>query len=146
MKKIAVTTLAAAVVLSLAVTGCGVSGLPEVTESEETAAELGPASPKDDFYRYVNQERFETAEFEYGTSAVMTAFNQKMINDEIEEIIDDVVAGNGYAKGSEEDIIKRAYELYTAYDFENEEIPSDLMAAIEEIDNAETIDELMEIG
>ena len=145
MKKIAVTTLAAAIVLSLSATGCGVTTLPSVTESEETAAELGPASPKDDFYRYVNQERFETAEFEYGTSAVMTAFNQKMINDEIEEIIDDVVAGNGYAKGSEEDIIKRAYELYTAYDFENEEIPSDLMAAIEEIDNAKTIDELMEI-
>ena len=83
MKKFAVTSLAAAMVLSIVVTGCG-APLPEVTESTETVPELGPASPKDDFYRYVNEERFEDVEFEYGTSVARAAFDQKLIDDQIE--------------------------------------------------------------
>ncbi len=144
MKKFAVTSLAAAMVLSIVVTGCG-APLPEVTESTETVPELGPASPKDDFYRYVNEERFEDVEFEYGTSTARAAFDQKMIDDQIEEIIDDVVAGSGYEKGSEEYIIKNAYDLYSAYDFENEPIPEELVELMDEIQNASSIEELMQI-
>ena len=144
MKKIAVVIVAATMVLPV-MTGCGAVTVPETSETEETVAELGPASPKDDFYRYVNEDRLKNAEFEYGMTTVEMAFDQKMIDDQIETIIDDVVAGNGYAAGSEEDIIKRAYDLYMAYDFENEEIPEDLKALIDEIDNASSIDELMAI-
>ena len=96
MKKFAVVIVAATMILPIVMTGCGAVTVPEVTGSEETAAELGPADPKEDFYRYVNEERFKTAEFEYGTTSVEMAFNQDLIDDQIEAIIDDVVAGNGY--------------------------------------------------
>lgn len=143
MKKFAVVIVAATMILPIVMTGCGAVTVPEVTGSEETAAELGPADPKEDFYRYVNEERFKTAEFEYGTTSVEMAFNQDLIDDQIEAIIDDVVAGNGYAAGSEEEVIKNAYNLYLAYDFDNEEIPADLMQVLDEIQNASTVDELM---
>ena len=144
MKRIAVVIVAAAMTLPV-MTGCGAVTLPDTTESEETVAELGPASPKDDYFRYINEDRLKNAEFEYGAQTVEMAFDQEMIDDQIETIIDDVVAGSGYAAGSEEDIIKRGYDLYSAYDFENEDMPADLKALIEEIDSVSTIDELMEI-
>ena len=143
MKKFAVTSLAAAMVLSIVVTGCG-TPLPVVTESPESVPELGPASPKDDFYRYVNEERFKDVEFEYGTSVAREAFDQQMIDDQIEAIIDDVVAGSGYEKGTEEYIIKNAYDLYLAYDYENEPIPEELSSLMDEIQNASSVDELMQ--
>ena len=143
MKKIAVTIVAAAMVLPV-MTGCAVT-MPDASESEETVAELGPASPNEDYFRFVNEDALKNAEFEYGSSVAGSAFNQKMINDQIEGIIDDVVAGSGYAEGTEEYIIKRAYELYLSYDFENEEIPSDLQSLCDEIDNASSVEERLMI-
>lgn len=122
--------------------GCTAIALP--TESEETTvAELGPAKPEDDFFRYVNEEFFETTEFEYGASSMNLAFKQETIDDQLHEIVKDVVVGDGYAKGSEEYIIKTAYEYFMSYDFENEPIPEDLMAMIEEVDSASSVDELL---
>ena len=144
MKKLAVVIVAAAMILPV-MTGCGAVTMPEVTESEETVAELGPASPRDDFYRYINEDRLKNAEFEYGAQTVEMAFNQELIDDQIEMIIDDVVAGSGYAAGSEEDIIKRAYELYYGCDFASEGIPDDLKALIDEVDSVSTVEELMAV-
>ena len=143
MKKFAAVPLAATIVLSVVVTGCGATALPAVTESTAETEELGPASPKDDFYRYINGERLNGAAFEYGSSTAQTAFDQQMIDDQIEEIIDDVVAGSGYAKGSEEYLIKSAYDLYMAYDFDNEPMPEELVNMLDEIESVSSIDQLL---
>lgn len=143
MKRLAGLTLTAAVMLS-SVAGCtAMAGLPtEVTESSVT--ELGEARPQDDFYRYVNQEALANAEFEYGDTSAGSSFDPAIITEELEGIVQDVVAGSGYEEGSEEYIIKSAYDLYMAYDFENTDIPSDLQEMIDRIYGATTIDELLE--
>ncbi len=143
MKKFAGIVLTVSMVLAL-MTGCSVT--TETTETgtdETTVTEAGPLRPQDDFYGYINQEFIANAEFEYGDQSVSIGFDQDLIDDEIETVINDVVAGGGYVPGSEEDIIKHAYDYYMAYDFENEEIPADLMAAIESIEAAESVDELL---
>lgn len=143
MKRIAIT-LIASVLAAATLTGCGAAVMPTESSDETEVKELPPARAQDDYYRFINQDRFDIAEFEYGDNSVELAFNDKPIEDQIEKIIDEVAAGSGYAKGSEEDIIKHAYDYFTAYDFENEPIPEDLMAMIEEINGAATVDELME--
>ena len=143
MKKVAVITVTAAMLAGI-VTGCTPAEI-EPSESETSVVELGPARAQDDYYRFINQERFDTAEFEYGSDSVEMAFDSELIEDQINGIIEDVIAGDGYAKGSEEDIIKYAYNSFLAYDFENEPIPEDLMAMIEEIDGVSSIDELLEV-
>ena len=142
MKRVAAICMVSAMTLG-ALAGCS---MPAVTEtSETTVAALPPARLEDDYYRFINEERFNNAEFEYGMQSIEFAFDQDMIDDQIEKVIKDVVAGSGYAKGSEEDIIKHAYEAFMAYDFENEPVPDDLMAMIEAVDNAKTVDELLEV-
>ena len=140
MKKVAAAILASATFISV-LTGCsaGVNNEPE----ETTAAELPPAKLEDDYYRFINEDLINSLEFEYGTNSVDAAFDQEMISDQIESVIEGVVAGDGYAKGSEEDIIKHAYEMFLDYDFENEPIPDDLVKIIDEIDNAKTVDDLL---
>ena len=144
MKKVAAIVLATAMTVPL-ITGCGAVTVPEESTAETTVKELGPARAQDDYYRFVNQERFDTSEFEYGSSTVEIAFKTDLIDEQIEKIIDDCVAGSGYAKGSEEDIIKTAYEYYQAYDYKNEPIPEDLMAMIEAIDGVKSLDELLKL-
>ena len=145
MKRIAGITLTAAMLLS-AVTGCTALTDQAATDpSESEVTDLGPARPQDDFYRYVNQETLDNAEFEYGSVVAGQAFRPEMINDQLEGIVGDVIAGSGYEAGSEEDIIKTAYDLYMDYDFENEDIPEDLEQIIERIDNASTVDEILAI-
>ena len=143
MKKMTAAMMAAVIVLPV-LTGCG-AAIPEQSTEETTVKELGPARAQDDYYRFVNQDRFDTAEFEYGELSVDMAFDDKLIEEELDGIIEDVIAGDGYAKGSEEDLIKYAYESFMAYDFENEPIPDDLMALIEEIDGSSSIDELLTV-
>ncbi len=144
MKKIATITMTMAIVVS-AMTGC--VSVPEVDipeTSEPTVIELTPARAQDDYYRFVNEERFKTAKIKYGEQSVEEAFKTDLIDEQLETIIDDCVSGSGYAKGSEEDIIKHAFEYYQAYDFKSEPIPEDLMAMIEKVDHAASVDELLE--
>ena len=98
MKKVAAIVLATAMTVPL-ITGCGAVTVPEESTAETTVKELGPARAQDDYYRFVNQERFNTSEFEYGQSTVEIAFKTDLIDEQIEKIIDDCVAGSGYAKG-----------------------------------------------
>ena len=144
MKKVAAIVLATAMTVPL-ITGCGTAFVPEESTTETTVKELGPARAQDDYYRFVNQERFNTSEFEYGQSTVEIAFKTDLIDEQIEKIIDDCVAGSGFAKGSEEDIIKTAYEYFQSYDYKNEPIPADLMAMIEAIDGVKSLDELLKL-
>ena len=143
MKRIIGTVLIPAVLLS-ALTGCSPAG-QETEPSEEEVTELGPARAQDDFFRYINQERIENAEFEYGYSTAAKAFDPELVNDRLDEIIRDVASGSGYAPGSEEDIIKRAYDSYLDYDFDNSGIPSDLADIIDQIGNASTVTDLMDV-
>lgn len=126
-------------------TACGpaVIEMPS-EETTETTAEA-PVRPQDDFYRYVNGEKLANAEFEYGESSAAGAFDDKIIDEQIECIIKDTVAGSGYEKGSEEDVIKTAYEAFQAYDFKNEPIPEDLVKIIDDIQNCNSVEELMQL-
>ena len=145
MKKVVAIVITAAMTVPL-LNGCtAVVDEPMASTTETTVKELGPARAEDDYFRFVNQERFNTTEIKYGDVSYDYAFNTELIDDQIEAVIDDVAAGSGYVKGSEEDIIKHAYDYYQAYDFENEPIPEDLMNVIDRIDKAGSVDELLEI-
>ena len=136
------------IVLIGAMTVSMLSGCTQVViESKETSetTEEAPVRPQDDYYRYINGDRLKNVEFEYGDTSAGSAFEMEQIDDQIEGIIKDTVAGSGYAKGSEEDIIKTAYNAFIAYDFSNEPIPEDLAKIISDIDNVQSVDELMEI-
>ena len=145
MKKVVAIVITAAMTVPL-LNGCtAVVDEPVASTTETTVKELGPARAEDDYFRFVNQERFNTTEIKYGDVSYDYAFNTELTDDQIEAVIDDVAAGSGYVKGSEEDIIKHAYDYYQAYDFENEPIPEDLMNVIDRIDNAGSVDELLDI-
>ena len=66
MKKIAAIVIATAMVVPV-VTGCGAVTLPTESTGETTVKELEPARAQDDYFRFVNQERFDEAKFEYGS-------------------------------------------------------------------------------
>ena len=143
MKRITGTVLLCALTLG-AVTSCAPVVEyyePQVTETTEEV----PARPQDDYYRYINEDELKNATFGYNESSAGSAFNQKYINDQIETVIKDTVAGDGYAKGSEEYIIKTAYNAYLDYDFKNEPVPEDLMQILEDIDNCRSLDEFMKL-
>ena len=142
MKKIAAIVIATAMVVPV-VTGCGAVTLPTESTGETTVKELEPARAQDDYFRFVNQERFDEAKFEYGSQASGSSFDTKLVDEQIEGIIKDVAKGSGYKKGSEEYIIKAAYDSFLAYDFKNEPIPEDLKAMIDEVDNCKTVSELL---
>ena len=120
---------------------------PTIIESQETSETTAekPASPKDDYYRYINEDTLKNAVFEYGSMTAAESFDQDLIDGQIETVIKDTVAGSGYEKGSEEDIIKTAYNAFRDYDFNNEPIPEDLTAILDEINNVKTVDELLDI-
>lgn len=124
--------------------GCGVSmELPEEQESE--VIELPPARAQDDFYRYINEEALADAEFEYGAMAAGGSFNSDLTENRVKDIIREVAAGSGYDPGSEEAIIKAAYDLFAAYDFENSPVPAELDALLHEIDEAGSVEEFLEV-
>ena len=143
MKRITGTVLLCALTLG-AVTSCAPVVEYYEPQATETTEEV-PARPQDDYYRYINEDELKNATFGYNESSAGSAFNQKYINDQIETVIKDTVAGDGYAKGSEEYIIKTAYNAYLDYDFKNEPVPEDLMQILEDIDNCRSLDEFMKL-
>ena len=139
-KRMAALLMAVSVVLS----GCAGVELPEDAEENEVV-ELPPARAQDDFFRYINEQELENAEFGYGEMAYRGGFKSTTIEDQVKEIISEVASGSGYETGSEEYIIKRAYDLFYAYDFENSGVPAELDALFHEIDEISTIEEFMEM-
>ena len=142
MKKLIGAVLIGTMAVSL-MTGCSPSG-PAVTRTTETTKQA-EARPQDDYYRYINEERLKNAKFEYGATEAGSAFDSKLVDEQIETVIKDVVKGSGYEAGTEEDIIKKAYNAYLAYDFSKEPIPQDLTDMINEVKNAKSVDELMKL-
>ena len=140
MKKLVGAALICAMTASL-ISGCA----PTVTGTAETSAQAKWMSgrPQDDFYYYANREKLDNAEFEYGSGYAANAFDSSLINERLENIIKDVVAGSGYEKGSEEYIIQTAYNSFISYDFANEPIPEELVNVIDEVKNAQTVEDLM---
>ena len=124
--------------------GCGVTvDVPEEQESE--VVELPPARAQDDFFRYVNEEQIANAQFEYGEMVCDCGFDAKIPENQVKDIIRDVISGNGYEQGTEEYIIKKAYDLYSAYDFTSSEVPAELDDLFRKIDKISTLDELLEM-
>lgn len=142
MKKFIGVALIGAMAISL-ITGCSPS-TPAGTRTSETTKQA-EARPQDDYYRYINEERLRNAKFVYGEASAGSAFDSSDTDEKIETIIKDVVKGSGYEPGSEEDIIKKVYDAYMAYDFKKEPIPQDLASAIDSVKNVKTLDELMKL-
>lgn len=132
--------------LSLSIfAGCTVSvGEPEASETSQTES-LPPARAQDDYFRFINGEALEDAEFEYGAREAAAAFDDHIIEDQIEGIILDCVSGSGYEAGTEEYVISNAYNCFMDYDFESSEVPEELLSVMQDIDNAASVDELMDI-
>ena len=128
--------------------GCGaaITEMPEGTgDEEQTAVIPDHIRAQDDFFGYVNLETLRNAEFKYGESVAGSAFDQNLIEDQVKSVINDVISGNGYPVGTEEYVIKTAYDLFSSYDFDNAAVPASLDSLLHEIDEASTIDELLEI-
>ncbi len=134
-----------------ALTGCGVAvedtpeipdAVAEVTEEPENT--ISPAGPTEDFYRYINEETLRNMEFGYGDMSV-GSFNEDLAGDQVKDIIRTVAAGSGYAPGSEEAIIKTAYDLYLDYDFDNAPVPAELDALLYEIDGISSMEEFFRV-
>ncbi len=130
------------------ITGCGTAAaLPEETDTEDKkeAVQETSARAQDDFYRYINEDELKELEFRPGEDVASGAFDQHLVEDQVKDVIKEVAAGTGYEKGSEEDIIKTAYELFNAYDFENTPVPEELDSLLKEINDASSMDELLKI-
>ena len=142
MKRLIGLILIGAMAASL-LTGCSPASKNTSVTSETT--KMAEARPQDDYYRFINEERLKNAKFDYGAGVAGSAFDSKLIDSQVETVIKDIASGSGYEPGSEEDIIKKAYDAFLAYDFKKEPIPSDLVAVINEVKNAKTVDELMKV-
>ena len=130
------------------IAGCGVTAsLPEDTtdEAEKEVKQETPARAQDDFYRYINEDELNELSFRPGEEGCSGAFDQKIIEDQIKDVVSEVASGSDYEKGSEEDIIKTAYDLFNAYDFENTPVPEELDGLLKEINDASSVAELLEI-
>ena len=108
MKKIAAIVVATAMAVPL-ITGCGQVVVPDATTSETTVKELAPARAQDDYYRFINQDNFDKSRIKYGESGYELAFDDELMKEQVETVIKDCISGSGYAKGSEEEVIKKAY-------------------------------------
>ena len=139
MKKLIGAALICAMTASL-ISGCTPAVVGTVEPSE--TAKWMSGRPQDDFYYYANKDKLDNAEFEYGAAYAVDAFDDSLIVERLENIIADVVAGSGYEKGSEEYIIQTAFNSFVNYDFNNEPIPEDLTNVINEVKNADSVDEL----
>ena len=122
--------------------GCTVQ-VPEETETSETVAALPPARAQDDYYRFINEETLANAEFEYGEQTAGEAFDAHLVQDQVEGIINDCVAGSGYRTGTEEYVIQNAYNSFMAYDFESGEVPEQLDQILHEIDDISSVEEYL---
>ncbi len=145
MKKLIGSLLVCSMALPL-MSGCVVGMVPDETEGASVVDAASPASvrPQDDFYGYVNGETLAGMEFGYGELSA-GSFDQNYVVDQVKEIVLSVASGSGYEKGTEEYVIKQAYDLFLSYDFESGEVPSDIDDMLHQIDECTTVEELLNL-
>lgn len=122
-----------------------VESIKTVPQAETTVTAPSEVRPQDDYYYYINQDSVEGATFQYGTSTAANAFDELIIQNQVKDIIREVVRGSDYEEGSEEDIIKKAYQAYMDYHFDSSSAPQDLVDLLNRIDSVSSVEELMEI-
>ena len=142
MKRLIGVTLLCAMTVSL-ISGCA----PVTVDTTQTTLEIESVvvRPQDDYYRYINGEALDNAVFELGANYAADASDTSLVDSQIDTVVRDVIAGSGYEKGSEEYVIQTAYNAFLNYDFMNEPIPEDLAALIDEVNKAQTVDELISL-
>ncbi|MBR2295513.1 MAG: M13 family metallopeptidase [Clostridiales bacterium] len=143
MKKFIGTFLICSLALPV-LSGCVVEAVPDETETTPSVTEpiQGAVRPRDDFYGYVNGDSLSDMEFGYGELSA-GSFDQDYVVDQVKEIVLSVASGSGYETGTEEYVIKQAYDLFLSYDFESGEVPGDIDAMLHQIDDCTTVEELL---
>ncbi len=145
MRKSELLSLILAGTMTVAASGCAKVVEPKRVPTAATEAEAKEIRPQDDYYYYINKERVDNATFEYGETTAASSFEQASTQEKVEKIIRNVADGSGYENGSEEDVIQKAYQAFMRYDFENEKAPQDLVELLEKINQASSVQELMDI-
>lgn len=142
MKKLIGAALICAMTASL-ISGC----TPAVTGTEETSetSKTFSSRPQDDYYYSVNKDTLGNSVIKYGSNYAGDAADTSLVDSQIETVIRDAVAGSGYEKGSEEYVIQKAYKTFLDYDFASEPVPEELASLIDEVKNAETVEELIKL-
>jgi len=109
----------------------------------ETTSQPQPAAadPRDDYYRYINEAALADAEFDYGAMTAAEGLDQHIVDEQLHELFDRVMSMDGYEPGTEEFIIKNAYEQYMSY--EGDHTPQELRDLIGQIDEIQSVDEFM---
>lgn len=110
-------------------------------ETEQTIEDV--VRPQDDFYRYVNGETLANAVYDYGHSIAVNASDDSLVREQLRGIITEVAEGSGYSPNTEEYAIQQIYNLYIDYDFANAEVPQELDQLFHEIDEAESVEQLL---
>lgn len=125
---------------------------PETEPSETTAPDFSSIRPQDDFYGYVNaQHLYETDLNEMEGSAGAFAEINEMVDDQLDSIIDEIIAGDtgSYAPGSNEQLISALYyqalEATTGGDLTTDSDIESLKDLISQIRGTKTVDEYLEV-
>lgn len=142
MKKLIGVALICALTASV-ISGCAPAGV-ETTVTSETEQSI-TSRPQDDYYYHVNRDFLENTVFKYGSNYSGDAVDTSLVDSQIETVIKEAVSGSGYEKGSEEYVIQKAYKAFLDYDFAAEPIPEELASLIDEVNKAETVDELLRL-
>ncbi|MBO7450898.1 MAG: M13 family metallopeptidase [Clostridiales bacterium] len=148
LKKAAAAILCAAVVLS----GCSGNTTDSTEETEKKSdfsrSDIEDIRAQDDYYGYVNLDTLKSLNIEPGMKGA-GAFYDTSTADAIAEKLKEVVTSNEkYPEGSCEDILRKVYYSYVAYE-EDDEVKKNCAAILEtDIDrimNAKNIDEFMTV-
>lgn len=151
-KKILAAFLAANLLL---LSGCTMSDLLTMPEEEEQEEPIDMAGlvirAQDDYYGYVNKDALLATEIEYGQYSA-GSFNEAL--DEVENVLKEKLAEivnskEEFEEGSSEANFKLAYEQYVEFaksDVLKNKAVDKLVAQMDEIMNAATVNELLEVG
>ena len=149
MKKLRVTAAILAMVMLVA-TGCSATGkTEETTEETYSRSDIKDIRAQDDFYGYVNLATLKDLTIEPGKSSAGAIMSTET-DDKLKEVVMEIVKDNkDYPNGSAEQIVKKAYEEYVAFDTDEvakKAAADDVHKVIKEISDIKTRDELIEMA
>ena len=149
MKKLKVTAAVLAMVMLVA-TGCSATGkTEETTEETYSRTDIKDIRAQDDFYGYVNLATLKDLTIEPGNNSAGAIMSTET-DDKLKEVVMEIVKDNkDYPNGSAEQIVKKAYEEYVAFDTDEvakKAAADDVHKVIKEISDIKTRDELIEMA